>query len=557
MRYTTDFETNTNEESCKNHPVWGVGICEINDTYKFYHGNSIEWFFEFISLHDGDTFYFHNLKFDGDFIFSYLLKNGYSWVKNKKEMTPKTFSCLISDKNQFYSIDIAHENGSKVSIWDSLKIIPLRVDKIAESFGLPISKLEIDYNEVREKGHELTNEEIAYLKSDVEICARALSQMFEQNLTKMTLGSSALAEYKQIITPKKFDKLFPKPQFYIDQDLRSAYKGGFTYCSPRTQCKDLGKGIVLDVNSLYPSVMCYNHLPYGEGIYFDGEYKEDKNYPLYIIRMSCAFELRKDKIPTLQLKNNLAFCPTEYLHSSEGEEIVITMTNIDYKIFKEHYHIYNPEFIGGWKYRAKKGMFKEYIKKWNGLKVKAHKENNKGLRQIAKLMLNNLYGKFALNPVVQGKIPYLKDGVVKYQFGEKEEREPIYIPMGIFITSWARYKTITSAQKCYSRFAYADTDSLHLIGIEIPKELEISETDLGAWKIENKFSRARFLRQKTYIEEINGKLEITCAGMPDRCYPNVTWENFHIGNSFEGRLQQKHVDGGIILLDKEFTIKEG
>ena len=180
---------------------------------------------------------------------------------------------------------------------------------------------------------------------------------------------------------------------------------------------------------------------------------------------------------------------------------------------------------------------------------------NKAMRTLAKLMLNALYGKFALNPNVQSKLPWYDNGVIKYKLGEKETREPIYIPVGTFITAWARYKTISSAQKVYDRFVYADTDSLHLIGTEIPDMLEIDPVNLGAWKHESTFTRARFLRQKSYIEEIDGVLKITCAGMPDRCYQYVTWDNFHTGASYAGKLGMTHVNGGIVLKDIPFSIK--
>ena len=180
---------------------------------------------------------------------------------------------------------------------------------------------------------------------------------------------------------------------------------------------------------------------------------------------------------------------------------------------------------------------------------------NKAMRTLAKLMLNALYGKFALNPNVQSKIPYYDNGLIKYTLGDKETRNPIYIPVGTFITAWARHKTITSAQKVYDRFLYADTDSLHLIGTEIPKGLEVDPVKLGAWKHESTFTRARFVRQKTYIEEIDGELNITCAGMPSRCYKHVTWDNFIAGSSFEGKLQFTHVQGGVVLKDIDFTIK--
>jgi hypothetical protein len=44
--------------------------------------------------------------------------------------------------------------------------------------------------------------------------------------------------------------------------------------------------------------------------------------------------------------------------------------------------------------------------------------------------------------------------------------------------------------------------------------------------------------------------------MPEQCYKFVTWENFHVGAVYGGKLQQKHVKGGIILKDIDFSLKE-
>ena len=56
---------------------------------------------------------------------------------------------------QFYQITLYFEKGNKkvkkVTFIDSLKIIPFSVSDIAKAFNLPISKLEIDYNNPRKK----------------------------------------------------------------------------------------------------------------------------------------------------------------------------------------------------------------------------------------------------------------------------------------------------------------------------------------------------------------------------------------------------------------------
>lgn len=554
MLFTADFETTTDPLDCR---VWACGICSIDEAHSFKYGNSLEWFIEFAKNNIGSTFYFHNLKFDGEFILCYLFEHGYKHVTDRKKLKTKTFTTLISDKGQFYSLEICfnkdEDKTEKIIIYDSLKILPFSVEAIAKGFNLPISKLEIDYNEKREIGHILTPQEIDYLRNDVEIMSRALLTLFNQDLRQMTQGSNALYDYKKIVGKKNFSKWFPIPDY--DFDVRQSYKGGFTYCDPRRQGQDIGEGIVLDVNSLYPSVMYYQALPYGEGIFFEGKYEPDKLYNLYVQMFTCQFELKENYIPTIQLKNNLSFMPTAYLSSSEDEEVTMCLTSVDLELFFEHYHVYNITWHSGWKFKSTTGLFKEYIDKWNAVKMESTLNGNKAMRTLAKLMLNALYGKFALNPNVQSKIPYYDNGIIKYTLGEKETRNPIYIPVGTFITAWARHKTITSAQKVYDRFLYADTDSLHLIGTEIPKGLEVDPVKLGAWKHESTFTRARFVRQKTYIEEIDGELNITCAGMPSRCYKYVTWDNFIAGSSFEGKLQFTHVQGGIVLKDIDFTIK--
>lgn len=569
MLFTADFETTTDPLDCR---VWACGICSIDETHSFKYGNSLDWFFEFAKNNIGSTFYFHNLKFDGEFILCYLFEHGYKHITDRKKLKTKTFTTLISDKGQFYSLEICfnkeEDKMEKITIYDSLKILPFSVEAIAKAFNLPISKLEIDYDEKREIGHILTRQEIDYLRNDVEIISRALLTLFNQDLRQMTQGSNALYDYKKIVGKKNFSKWFPIPDY--DFDIRQSYKGGFTYCDPRRQEQDIGEGIVLDVNSLYPSVMYYQPLPYGEGIFFDGKYKPDKLYNLYVQMFTCQFELKENYIPTIQLKNNLSFIPTDYLSSSDDEEVTMCLTSVDLELFFEHYHVYNITWHSGWKFKSTTGLFKEYIDKWNAVKMESTLNGNKAMRTLAKLMLNALYGKFALNPNVQSKIPYYDNGIIKYTLGEKETRNPIYIPVGTFITAWARHKTITSAQKVYDRFLYADTDSLHLIGTEIPKDLEVDPIKLGAWKHESTFTRARFVRQKTYIEETlcdnsfylpdidlygSTKMNITCAGMPSRCYKHVTWENFITGSSFKGKLQFTHVQGGIVLKDIDFTIK--
>lgn len=573
--YTADFETTTDINDCR---VWAYAICEIGDFNNFTYGNNIESFIDFCKDKKNNyNIYFHNLKYDGEYIFSYLLKNGYELIEDKKERREKTFTCLISDTGQFYSIEIYFEvknkKVNKVTIFDSLKILNFSVDKIAKAFDLPIRKLKIDYKAYRPIGHILTKEEVEYIRNDVEIMARALKFMFDLGLNKMTIGADALAYYKK--NCKYFLKYFPQLPYEIDGEIRRSYKGGFTYLNDKYKGKEVGKGLVLDVNSLYPSVLKYEELPFGEPQFFEGQYKDNKLYPLYVQTFTCMFELKENKIPSIQLKNNMSFIPNEYIKSSNGELVTLTLTNIDLELFFMQYNVTHITYHAGFMFKGIKGLFTEYVDHWTEMKIKSKKENNKPMYMTAKLLLNSLYGKYGLNPNTRSKYPYLdEEGVVRYYLTPLEIRKSIYIPIATFVTSYARRKTIltSNAIKEYTLnkynddyYIYSDTDSIHLKYLpeeELKQFVDIDDYRLGAWKMESTFTRGKYLRQKCYIEENEEELNVTVAGLPKTLAKYVNFNNFEQGLSLlaedkeiNHKLTFKHVNGGVLLVDTDFTIK--
>lgn len=563
LKLACDFETTVIPEDLR---VWASCAVDIDTLETLHKGTSIEEFFEF--LKDKNTVcYFHNEKFDGEFVVSWLLLNGFKYSHSKED---KTFSVLISDVGQWYSITVIFEKKNKTYkkavMYDSLKKLPFKVSRIAKAFNLPIAKGEIDYKMHRPKGYQPTAHEWDYIETDCKIVASALKIQFEQGLKKMTVGSDALKGFKTVISDRQFDYMFPVLPLELDTDIRRAYKGGFVYLNPKHKNARGLQGKAYDVNSLYPWVMYECVLPYGYPMYFEGEPNPDELYNLFIVRLECAFDLKPNHLPTIQLKNNRAFVETEYLTTSNGDIVEMTLTSVDLALFLEHYDVSCLTYKNGWKFKGKAGIFKEYIDYWMYIK-----ETTTGaLRQLAKLMLNSLYGKFATNPKSASKIPILdENGVVHYVINNKknrelynlhhipedEDRDPVYTAMGCFITAYARDKTIRSGQTLYDRFIYADTDSLKLVGIEEPETLDVHPTKLGCWKDEGTFTDSKWIRAKTYMTTTEDGTSVTCAGMPDNIKAQVTYENFCSGSTFNGKLVPKRYKGGVILTETTFTIK--
>lgn len=328
------------------------------------------------------------------------------------------------------------------------------------------------------------------------------------------------------------------------------------FVNPVYQGLIVGEGQVYDVNSMYPHHMRNSLLPIGTPIYYTGEYINDESYPLFIQSLVCELKLKDGKYPSIQLKQSSIYHDREYLTKTDAP-ILLTLTSVDLNLMFENYFVYNIKYIGGYKFRARIGVHQEYIDYWYKQKTDARISGNDAYAYIAKLFLNGAYGKYGTNPIKRKKIPYYDEesDIVRYRLGEDEVTPGGYVPFAAFITAYSRDTIIRAANACGDRFLYADTDSVHILGLEKPP-IDISDTRLGAFKLESTFKRAKYLRSKCYIEE--GKVTLKkCAGLPRKCRDKLTFETLNYNEEFGGKLVPKVVPGGVILVERVFKIRKG
>lgn len=537
----TDFETTTDPDDCR---VWAWASVNISDIDDYRTGTDIESYIDFLTERPSVT-YFHNLAFDATFILDYILKNGYSYVPSSPG--PGEFTTLINDMGKFYSITLVTYNSVRTEFRDSLKKIPLSVEDTAKAYKLDYRKLEIDYDAKRPVGYWPTDSEWEYIKHDVLIIALALRTVINSGMKKLTVGADALADYKGMIGRKEFNRIFPVIDAEIDKEIRKAYRGGYTYADERFAGRLLGEGRVYDVNSIYPYVMKERPMPCGRPTFHDGGPRAGDT--LYITNITFTARLKQGFIPIIQVKKNLHFNPTEYQRTIDTP-ITLSCTNVDLDLWLKHYDMDILSLNGTFSFDRIGNAFDCYVDKWGNVK----QNSVGGMRTIAKLFLNSLYGKFATNTDVTGKYPYLDDGIVKLKTGPTEERLPVYTPVGIFITAYARELTINSAMANYNRFAYADTDSIHLIGTDDPVGIDVHETRLGAWKHENDFTEAVFVRAKQYSERLaDGTVSTHIAGLPRNVARDIAPSDLLTDHVWHGKLIPRKVPGGTVLLDTTFN----
>lgn len=560
MEWVADFETNTTENGVAQNPVWAWGACVFGGD-KVDMGTSIESFMLYAFAAQGRC-WFHNLGFDGRFIIAELFRSGFTWVDKRKPLDGE-FTTLIDDLGKFYQITVKSD-GRAVQFADSYKKIPFKLGVVAATYGLDVTKGDLDYKVFRPCGHALTTEERDYLTRDVLILAKALPQRFSLG-DKLTTGSDCLTVYKDMVGKHKWSNYFPVSREY-EPFIRKAYRGGFVYAAPNhtytnEDPQDCHNGITLDVNSLYPYVMRTKPLPYGHPRVSSGEPTASDKYPLWIAEVTYTAELKEGALPMIQVKGDPAYKPREY-QERIAEPVTQVITSVDFDLMCKAYTLDVWHWGTVLYYKASVSMFVDYVDQ--GMEKKTHAAN-KGERTTAKLWLNNLYGKFAQKTRVCGKVPVLdtQSGVVHYKKGRESTRHEVYLPCGVFITAWARFTTITTAFKFKDRFAYADTDSIHAVGRDIPPGIRVHESELGAWKVESRWEKARFLRAKTYVEVEGGKCNYVCAGMVDGVKERISFDEFAPGFTTEGdsrfdgcnKLVPRDVYRGVVLEDRPFTIR--
>lgn len=605
--YAADFENTTTEPTY----VWGAGIQEIRDEEPIIFNNMEEFIEAMHRIPKSSVIYFHNLSYDGCLIIDHLLNNGYKF-NGKGE---HSFTAIITPDGQFYNLKVKFNNYN-VEFRDSAKLIQGKLAKIGKDLNCPTAKLvgTVDYNKERQAGYIMDATERLYLIHDVKLLKEILIKLLEMGmLDKLTAASFAFQEMKKFLYAKTKGKTYddvcemvdtnPKmnrelnkvfrtfyPELKRDDDkkIRMSYRGG--YCINWSDGKPhYDKGIVLDFTSLYPSVMVDHMLPVGSPIYTDDqtEFRKLKNEkPLYVIHIQTMFSVKDNHLPFLQVKSS-RWSDNEYIRHTDGDFVDLWLTNVDYELYREQYDIDEEYYIESYHFDARKTVFNDFVNYFFTQKANA---TEKTTRQRCKIILNSCYGKFGQKPLTADSVVYLNaKGIIKFDevvetelldetHNEiKEHREiaaSAYIPLATFITAYAREKTVRCAQKVIKNLRYIDTDSLHLVDIDLntaKKILPIDDKKLGYLKCEGHFDQARWVRQKTYIEHIiieDGEpvtpyWNVKACGLPDEGKEILKHDQnlmniFTTGLTLIGaKRMKKRCVGGTYITNADFTIKEG
>lgn len=652
--YVADFETTVEEDASQQTEteVWSAAICPVlarpepSDVTVY---NNIILFVDALErLEDEALVFFHNAKFDLSFLLNELNKEGYvpaydphnaghympDW---KQDFTQYTYKVAVSNMGQWYSCRLRCGDRS-IEIRDSHKKLPFDLRTIGKSFHTKYQKLEMEYSAFHQANGYISQTEMDYIKNDVLVLSEAMHIVwYDYGMTGLTIGADCLKEFRAL--NPDYEKLFPSMTDFkihtIDgKDITAydycikGYSGGWCWKNPVADKKVYAADIkyspeiqakldkmyqkashltkvkhilVVDVNSLYPSVMIDSDQTEGYPV-GNPEYKTGAPLAFEVAdkaifrRFKCRFKLKEGMLPFIHIRKpdyNHNECLTSSVNAI-GEDPIqeYTMTQPEFELFKKHYEILDYKPIDYLVFERRKGIFDSYINKYAKMKIEATKEKNKAKRQIAKLFLNNLYGKLATTTCSSYKTISFVDDVMKFTTHTEYAKDPVYIPAGAYVTAYARRFTITAGQLNYFEgedmgVMYSDTDSLHIVGLT-PDELQGIKFDSTAflcWACEeSSVALATYAKQKTYIEvsteedfeEVtdkegnpdvafimkaagmcsNGKDYFKhCLDLDNKDDDKLWLEDFRSGLVLPNvNLKTKQIKGGILLVPSDFKL---
>lgn len=332
----------------------------------------------------------------------------------------------------------------------------------------------------------------------------------------------------------------------VNQQIVGGMKGGISYVNPKYQGKKIGKGVVLDVNSMYPAKLLQEVLPYR----YVGRSEDIGN--INDINTECFgmiefkrlhARVKENKFPFIKGNTSVNRKDIFYLDEIDWNGSVVrkgkyegawdrTLSILEWRYMQEVYDIYEYEIRYVY-YFEKDDEFTEglrnHINHWKEVKENCDKDDP--LREYAKLMLNTIWGRWGMFT------KEVKNGGEKVDVGDKDTN----LITAIYTTVHSRIMLNKMMNKLGNNFIYCDTDSVHILFDENIPDLEslhellgneIHESEFGKWSVDEVFEEARYLKPKTYINAKDGKVKVTTAGSTINV-KDLSVEDFKTGYTYK------------------------
>lgn len=453
--YFADFETLTKDnkqfKELLHTKVYLWGFSKI-DEKEIIFGNSLDDFMNLIFENKkSKIIYFHNLTFDGNFIFKWLLKNYKDWYVDEFNNKNKKFNYwkIFRKNKKIYYIHFKKRVRDGFKIKDinikfqcTFNLLNASVASLTKDFSNREKHFKKDLEKLKKYGVEnendfynfgdddiFKNQEILkiyvdYLKNDIVTIKNSyiglknsienMDESFNKKYKKRSVNIKNILTAASV-SKKLFknhilnNKILSLKELTVSKEIYELsfnfLSGGFVQFNKKYQNTFLEKGLSIDINSSYPWSMT-NLLPYG-GMLLSPPKSGD--YLTYC-KVFIEYKIKKENknIPFIKdlTKNGR--------YSTKGSGLYYLLYD-EFLLWQKYYNI-KIVAIEFFYFKAKKYL-KNYIEKLYLMKANAQ---NEGEKLCAKLLCNSLYGSFAKKSIYESQFLIPKN---YYELLKKQKRE--------------------------------------------------------------------------------------------------------------------------------------
>lgn len=470
--------------------IWMFGLGENNPIIYGRTWEEFQKFIEVLCLYLGLSkdnrlvVYVHNLPYEFQFMRKYFQWESIFAIAERKAIKAVTTNGIEFRDSYIlsgYSLEKTAEN--------------LQKHTIEKKVG------DLDYSLERHYDTPLTNEEMGYCESDIEVLLAYVNEQieFSGDISKIPMTNTGRVRsyvrdecYYTSKNHKKTNKgkytryrklmkdLTLDSETYLQ--LKQAFMGGFTHSNMNHTGKTLENVTSIDFTSSYPSSMLAERYPMSTPTKVT--IKNEKELIELCKTYSMLFEVKFTNIRAkLEYENYISESKCYILSGAttnngrvyKAENLAMTLTDVDFEIVNQTY-VWDSIAIQNAK-RFHRGYLPRSIIE-SILKLYEDKTELKDVvgkeveYMLSKGMLNSVYG-MSVTDIVKDNHVY-SDGWHKESVNIDDEIEKynnsknrfLYYAWGIWITAYSRKNLWTGIIAMGNDYVYSDTDSIKLLNYE-------------------------------------------------------------------------------------------
>ena len=475
----------------------------------------------------------------------------------------------------------------------------------------------LDYNVMRTPKTALSEDELKYCEYDCLVVYAGIKDHLKRykhvwDIPLTSTGKVRRVVKKLVTNDREYMHDIKKciPKSYEEYQLfQRVFSGGYTHANRKYVGKEVNNVHHCDIASSYPFSLCAFKYPYNKWSYYGARMPDMKTfeYRAYIM------ELHFKKINCLSWNSYIqaSKCRGSSLYYDNGrilyaDELYITVTEQDFLTIYMNYEWEEIEVVNCWvcqkRYLPK--IFIEYI-----LKLYGDKTSLKGVEgfedqyAISKQYINSLFG-MCVTALISGDVEFdqedpeqwtvntiTRDKVEDYLEKRKRWYDKKYFlsyPVGCWCTAYSRrrlwevFEYRSDSFIMDNNLIYADTDSCFYTGdmsfdwfnekaekqlkamceereidfeLTRPKDPNGKPHPLGVMEFEPDSDVFKTLGAKKYLEQRDGKLYMTVAGVPKKAVGCLSsMQDFKEGFIFDKDNEYMHKLEHTYLTDMEPVI---